>query len=141
MPPKPSSKKRERLVQLARRIQEVQDLGKEVAALVGEFQQEVLYPNVEELFETDYSPETIADYAMGWTGQWPKLSREDLKRIVIKISSASDSEAEISKMVQVFKANCLHPAKSDLIFYPADHFGGNQSPSPDEIVDRAFSGK
>src|SRR5262245_18556629 len=136
-----ASENRDRLIALAKRIRRARDTGNDCSALIAEFQERVPMPNVGELFDTDYSAEHIVDYALGWKKDWPQMSKEELLRLVRKICEAQGSDAEIDLMVQTFRANCKHPAQSDLIFYPDAHFGGNSSPTPEQIVEQAMSAK
>ena len=109
--------------------------------MIAQFQSQVPDPDCENLFLSDYSAEHIVDLALGWKCELPRLSKEELLALVKKILAVSGTEAEIGLMVDSFKANCLHPAKSDLIFWPDDHFGGNGNPTAEEIVEKAMSGK
>jgi hypothetical protein len=130
---------RKHLLALAIEIQNAQDAGQDCSALVAKFQASVPYPDVEDLFLTDYPPESIVDFASNWKVKQPKLSKQEMVTLVGKILDAEGSEAEINLMIRTFEANCAHPAKSDLIFFPDEHFNGNDDPSPEEIVEKALS--
>jgi hypothetical protein len=126
---------REDLILLAQAIQNCMDLGLDYTDFLEQLQANVPMPNVAELFASDYSPTHIVDYALLWRAEWPQLSRDKLVDLVRKIANAEGSEAEIQINVKIFEANCRHPAKSGLIFYPE----GDDEPTPEEIVDQALS--
>lgn len=66
--------------------------------------------------------------------------RASLVRLVQRIM-ASDypDEASHDAALQEFDSAVLHPAVSDLIYYPDTHF--DHEPTAEEIVDRALSYK
>lgn len=63
------------------------------------------------------------------------MNREELVALVLKITQAEGSEAEIDRMIELLEQNVPHPAVSDLVFYP------DSDRTADEIVDRALSYK
>lgn len=71
-----------------------------------------------------------------------KLSREAMIDLVIRIILAEGTDKEISANVALFDANCLHPAKNSLIFWPhgSPHDPSKPGPTPEEIVEKAMSG-
>jgi len=130
---------RNELVAIAKQIQNAQDRGDDHTALIAQLQSEVPYPKVEELFLGDYSAEYIVDFSLNWRADRPSLSTQEMIELVTKIIDSEGTESQLATMVEKFNANCLHPAKSDLIFYPDDYFDGNLDPSPSEIVEKAFT--
>jgi hypothetical protein len=70
-----------------------------------------------------------------------KLTRAEMIALVDKIRRGEGTEAEINAAVQLFKANCLHPRGSDLIFWPHGfpHKPHLADPTTEEIVDKAMS--
>lgn len=75
-----------------------------------------------------------------WKAEWPKLSPIELATLVKRIMEAEGTEAEIAIMIKQFDANCNHPAKNGLIYYPDEYFAGNSDPSIEEIVQKAVLG-
>ena len=69
-----------------------------------------------------------------------KLTRAEMIALVEKIRRAEGTEEEIGAMVELFKANCLHPSGSDLIFWPHGFPHNPKLPEPttEEIVDKAL---
>ncbi len=135
------SPSRHELVKLAKRIQDAQDGGREIGSLVSMLQRHVPYPNVADLFSADYSAELIVDYAKGWRKEWPQVTKSELLELVERIMEADGSEAEIKLLIDHFDAVCLHPAKHSLIYYPDEHFDGNPTPTAEQIVEKAITGK
>ena len=73
-----------------------------------------------------------------------KLSREEMVTLVRKIMRAEwakGTEAEQDADLTLFRANCLHPARADLIFWPhgVPHDPTKPMPTAEEIVDKAMS--
>lgn len=130
---------RDELILLAKRIQDAQDRGEDHASLLTRLQQHVLYPKMSELFLGDYSAEYIIDYALNWQPEWPMLSKQQMVDLTSKLINAKGTQAELAIMTLMFDANCSHPAKSDLIYYPEEHFENVLDISPLEIVERALS--
>jgi hypothetical protein len=73
----------------------------------------------------------------------PKLTREEMVAFVEGITAADGSEAEIDELIETFEANCLHPGKTVLIFWPHGfpHDPSKPEPTAAEIVDKAMSGE
>ena len=68
--------------------------------------------------------------------------REELIALVDRIMRAQDDEAEEDRLVQLFEDSVTHPAATDLIFYPHEHFGPeyrNRMPTPAQVVDAALA--
>ena len=70
------------------------------------------------------------------------LNRDEMIALVTRIRKVQGSREEINHAVRLFVANCRHPSKSDLIFYPNGHPHDRSKPEPtvEAIVDRAMSG-
>jgi hypothetical protein len=70
-----------------------------------------------------------------------KLTREEMIALVDKIRRALGSEEEIGAAVELFDANCLHPSKNGLIFWPLGfpHNPDLPEPTTEEIVDKALT--
>jgi hypothetical protein len=70
-----------------------------------------------------------------------KLTRSEMIALVEKIRRAEGTEAEIQAAVQLFDANCLHPSKNELIFWPHGfpHDPSLPEPTTEEIVDKALT--
>ena len=130
---------RDDLISLAKRIQDAQDQGKDYSILLSQLQAQVPYPKVDELFLGDYSADYIVDFSLNWQAEWPRLSKEEMIGLVTKLINAEGTEAEQTLMVLKFDANCIHPAKTDLIYYPDEYFENTPAPSPSEIVEKALS--
>jgi hypothetical protein len=69
-----------------------------------------------------------------------KLTRAEMIALVEKIRRAEGTEEEISAVVKLFDANCLHPDKNGLIFWPHGFPANPELPEPttEEIVDKAL---
>ena len=72
------------------------------------------------------------------------LSREELIKLVERISLAEGTEKELESMMALFDANVPHPNGSNLIFYPEDYNArtfvtSSYNPTPEEIVEKALS--
>jgi len=69
-----------------------------------------------------------------------KLTRAEMIALVEKIRRAEGTEEEIGAMVELFDANCLHPDKNGLIFWPHGFPNNPELPEPtsEEIVDKAL---
>jgi hypothetical protein len=63
-----------------------------------------------------------------------KLTREEMIALVDKIRRAEGTEEEIDAAVELFDANCLHPRRNGLIFWP-----DGPEPTTEEIVDKALT--
>jgi hypothetical protein len=126
------------LIVLATRIQDAQDQGEDYSKLLAELQSQVAYPGVGELFHGDYSPDYIVELSLKWQREWPKLSYDQLVELVSKIMSVQGNQADLAIMTRVFEENCIHHAKSDLIYYPDEYFDGDVRPSPERIVKKAL---
>ena len=71
------------------------------------------------------------------------LDREEMIALVARIMSAEGTEEEIDANIELFVANCRHPAKTDLIYWPSGfpHNPDTPEPTVEQIVDQAMSGK
>lgn len=134
-----SKMSRDELVSLATEIQDAKDRGEDYSMLLSQLQAHLSYPRVNELFLGDHSADYIVDFSLDWQAEWPKLSKEDMISLVTKLINAEGTEAELALMALKFDANCIHPAKTDLIYYPDEHFENNPDPSPLEIVEKALA--
>lgn len=69
-----------------------------------------------------------------------KLTREEMIALVDKIRRAEGTEEEIGAVVELSDANCLHPSKNGLIFWPHGFPDNPNLPEPttEEIVDKAL---
>jgi hypothetical protein len=132
---------RTELIRLAKRIQDAQDLGEDWSDLLQQLEKQVPFPHVGDLFLGDHSAEYIIDFSLNWQAELPKPSKEEMIALVTRIVRLPGGQAELGIMVQQFIANCVHPAKTDLIYYPAEHFNGNSKPTPEQIVEKAMTGK
>src|SRR5436190_568681 len=111
---------RDELIKLAQRIHDCQDRGENYSSLLSQLQAHVPYPSVDELVLGDYSAEYVVDFSLNWQADWPRLSKEEMIGLVNKIVKAEGTAPEQGLMIQKFAANCLHPAQTDLIYFPAE---------------------
>lgn len=136
---------RSRLIELANEIQGSLDTGVECAKAVLEFHQLLPDTDIENLCRSDMSAETIVGICLGEKDEKVILSREELLILVRRIMHGEptgfESEAKLHSAVDLFVKNCRHPAKTDLIFFPDEHFDGNPNPTPEEVVDKALAGE
>ena len=136
---------RERLVELAGNIQDSRDRGWNDLESLAEFERLLPDTDIDSMCDSDLDIETIVDICLGKEDTQRHLSRAELLELVRKFTSPGadyySTEAESILAVQAFNDNCRHPAGSDLIFYPEDHFNGRTDPTPEEIVDKALSGQ
>jgi hypothetical protein len=97
--------------------------------------------DVDNLCDSDYSSATIVDLCLGSKDTERRLSYDELLSVVKRIlAGPQEKESDCMLLVELFANNCNHPAKTDLIFYPDEHFGGRSSPSAEEITQLAFAG-
>lgn len=127
------------LIKLVEHIRALQERGKDYSSHLATFKSNVPDAPVEDLLDGDYPSEYIVDYSLSWRAEWPKLSKEQLVDLVVSIMNAEGTEAEIAINTCIFDANCIHPGKSDLIYYPREYFDGNSDPSISAIVEKALS--
>lgn len=136
---------RERLVKLARNIQDAHDRGWRDQKSLAEFDQLLPESAPEELCYSDFDPETIVDICLGEKDAKRVLSREELVKLVSQFKPPGPSlfanEAEVALAVMTFEHNCRHPAGFDLVAFPKEHFNGRSNPTPEEIVDKALRGE
>jgi hypothetical protein len=71
--------------------------------------------------------------------EYPQLSRPEMLALVERILRTGGKQAEI----ELFDANCKHPAGTDLIFWPHGFPDDPSKPEPTaaEIVEKAMSGE
>ena len=136
---------RERLVELAGNIQDSRDRGWNDLASLTEFERLLPGTDIDSMCNSDLELETIVDVCLGKKDTERSLSRADLLNLVRKFTSPGadyySTEAESILAVQAFNNNCRHPAGSDLIFCPEEHFEGRSNPTPEEIVEKALRGQ
>ena len=70
-----------------------------------------------------------------------KLPREEMMALVERIFRAEGTGEQADEDVELFVANCLHPSKTDLIFWPelVPELRG-RVPTVEEVVDLAMRG-
>lgn len=116
--------------------------------IVRQLESETLFPNLREflvvgLFRGDQSVEYVAERLSIFNPNKPRLTRDQMIDLVQEIVSAEGTEAELDDKIDLFEANCRHPAGSGLIYWP---YGYPHDPTePDltviEIVDKAMNGQ
>lgn len=62
------------------------------------------------------------------------LSREELVDLVRRIRSGEGTETEQEDLLALLEANVVHPAVSDLVFWPE-----TPNPTAEDIVDEALA--
>lgn len=131
---------REELIDLVIRIRDAQDEGRrgDVAEMIALFQENVPCENATWLFEGDNPVVFIVDYALGWRKHWPALTKPEMISLVRKIAEVDGTEAEVQLMIDQYRANCKHPAGTDLIYWPDGHFDGTDEPTAEQIVEKAM---
>jgi hypothetical protein len=131
---------RARLIELVDEIRAAREMGERGSEFVARFEAMLPDTDIENLCDSDYPDETVVDVCLGSKNAQRELGRDELVELVHKIRQPTETEAESILQVIAFKHNCMHPAKTDLIFSPEDHFDGRSDPSADEIVDKAMRG-
>lgn len=63
------------------------------------------------------------------------MEREELVRLVRRITATDGTEAEQDALLELLEQNVPHPEVSDLIYYPP----GGIELSAEEVVDRALA--
>jgi len=109
-------------------------------------QRETQFPELEEYLRLELmhnlsSIEYAAEFLALYQPTPPILNRDQMLDLVQRISNAEGSAAEIDAMVVVFDANCKHPDKNGLIFWPHGfpHDPSKPEPTVEEIVDKAMN--
>lgn len=109
-------------------------------------QRETRFPDLEEFLRWEMlhnlrSVEYVAEFLALYQPTPPILNREQLVDLVHRIVNAEGSAAEIDTLVSIFDANCKHPDKNGLIFWPNGFRGDPARPEPtvEEIVDQALT--
>jgi hypothetical protein len=73
------------------------------------------------------------------------LSRQELIELVGRIMRGDGAtEDEDDRLVELFEDSVVHPAATDLIFYPYKYFGEKyrgKEPTPEQVVDAALAYK
>ena len=130
---------RQELISLTNRIRVAKDQGRDFGGIISQLQSYLAYPHVADLFESDFPADLIVDYALGWREKWPILTHPEMMQLVGRILDAEGTEAELKLMIELFDANCQHPAKNSLIYYPEVYFDGDSIPSVEQIVEKAMT--
>lgn len=133
------------LLRLVGQIRVARKEGMNDSAFLEEFQKVLPDTDISNLCNSDYDDETILEVCLGEKEANRLCTRNELIELVRKLqcprAGQFETEAGAIKAVLKFKYNCRHPAKSDLIFYPQEHFGGRSNPTPEEIVEKALRGE
>lgn len=136
------------ITQLLREFERYHDAPGVCRPIVEELQRETQFPDLDEYLRREMlhnfsSVEYVAEFLALYQPTPPVLNREQMLELVRRISTAEGSEAEIDAMVTVFDANCKHPDKNGLIFWPHGfpHDPAKPEPTVEEIVDRAMNGR
>ena len=137
---------RDGLLKLVDQIRTARDNTRSDSEFLTEFERLLPGTDVSNLCSSDYDNETIVDICLGEKDTEHKLSEKQLLELVRRLQSTDPSvgfetEAESVKAVLLFKSNCKHPAKSDLIFFAEEHFDGEAYPPPEAIVEKAMRGE
>jgi len=126
---------RDFLLKLIDSIRVAQDHGDDSCDGLRRFNELLPNTDIENLCHSDYSDDTIVDICLGEQATNRQLTREELMHLVDEIlHSPATTEAEDVLRVLAFKANCIHPDSSDLLFFPARQM------TVEEIVDLALNG-
>ena len=89
---------------------------------------------------SDMPSDTIAQILVGYRAAVSrKLDKDELRSLIISFNSTKESEAQCVLDALAFAANCKHPAKTDLLFYPETVFG-TPDPTTDENLEKALRG-
>jgi hypothetical protein len=70
-----------------------------------------------------------------------KLSRDQMLTLVGRIFRAEGTEQEADADLDLFVANCVHPSKTDILFWPelVPELAGRE-PTVEEVVELAMRG-
>lgn len=133
------------LLHLVGQIRVARKEGMNDGAFLEEFQSFLPDTDVSNLCDSDYDDETILEICLGEKEAHKLCTRGELLELVRKLQCPEpgqfETEAGAIKACLKFNYNCRHPAKSDLIFYPQEHFGGRSNPTSEEIVEKALRGE
>lgn len=133
---------RKKLVEIINGIRVAHERGESDADLLRQADSIVPDADVSILCDSDWDSGVIADYCLGLRKAQRILTRDELLELVQSIRRGpSVSEAEDTLRVRLFMVNCIHPAKSDLFFYPENVDPGRDRFSDEEIVTLALGGK
>jgi hypothetical protein len=133
---------RKELTEIIRAIRVARQSGESDADLLRQAASIVPDADVGNLCDSDYGTEMIADYCLGLRKAKRVLTREELLELVqsIRKGPLPDEAQNMVKMAQ-FAANCVHPGKTDLFFYPEYIIPGRDRFSDEEIVALAMGDK
>lgn len=136
------------IAQLLREFEQRHSARGNYQTVLEELQRETQFPELEEYLRWELlhnlsSVEYVAEFLALYQPTPPVLNRDQMLALVRRISNAEGSRAEIDTMVAVFDANCKHPDKNGLIFWPDGfpHDPSKPEPTVEEIVDRAMTGR
>jgi len=134
-----NAKERETLIALVNEIRSLRLYDQDASEALAEFEKLLPDTDIDNLCNSDYPDATVVDICLGWDAAHRNLSSNELLDLVKKIlTGPATSEAEDILRIILFNNNCIHYAKSDLLYYPGAYFGGNANPSPEQIVDLAL---
>jgi len=124
------------LLRMAGEIRDKQYNGEPFDEEIKEFQKNVLYPNVEELFLSDKSEEYIVKLALSYKSiNLGDLSRDELINLVKRIqNNEADEEYKADHLIQIVKNAVVDPYITDYIFFEDEL-------TAEQIVDKALSYK
>lgn len=93
------------------------------------------------LVESDLDDETIVELSLAKSTASKPLDRESLVALVGKFLSGIPfpKESDAILAAEAFDANCKHPAKTDLIFFPEEYFPDCTNPTAEMIVELALN--
>jgi hypothetical protein len=133
---------RKKLIELIREIREAHVRHEPDEELLREAETIVQEVDLSNLCDSDWPAEVIAEYCLRLSQAKRVLNREELLELVRSIQAGPcGSEGEDNARVSLFTANCLHPGKSDLFFYPHLVIPGREGFTAEEIVALALGGK
>jgi hypothetical protein len=71
-----------------------------------------------------------------------KLSRDQMMTLVGRIFRAEGTEQEADADIELFVVNCVHPSKTDILFWPelVPELAG-RAPTVEEVVELAMHGE
>ena len=132
------------LLDYVSKIKSARFMGDDDTESLAAFERECPGSDVNNLCNSDYDAATIVDVCIGSKDANRVLSKPELLTLIVKLCDPVPGqfakESEAVKAVNAFNYNCRHPAKSDLIFFPKDHFEGNMNPTPEIILEKAIKG-
>jgi Colicin immunity protein / pyocin immunity protein len=136
------------IVRLLQEFERLHDARQDCGPVLAVLERETQFPDLGEFLRWELirlmkGVEHVAERLAVYQPVKPQLDREELLKLVRRISANEGSEAEIDEAIEVFQANCKHPSGSDLIFWPnlVPEFGQGREPTVEEIVDLAMRGR